>query len=137
MVEGVNAVCDPTLCFTHACNGTTKMQHPKVSGWRRMQVLMLLISEISSHDLAKVMSKHPPHTFSKSPSQSLVNCAQLRPSSSPHLACLHLSSHTFAGSASPLLLILTGCTSFDRAQASFDALLLESRVVCCEKMQDF
>lgn len=56
----------------------------------------------------------------------------------PHRASasLHLSSHTFPGSASPLLLILMDCTSLDKALASFDALLLESRVVCCKKTYD-
>lgn len=48
-------------------------------------------------------------------------------------AFLHLSSHVFPGSLSPLVLILTGWPSLQEILISFDALLLESRVDCSLK----
>lgn len=82
----------------------------------------------------KVTSKTSSTRFCKSPSPS---CGELLTALTVFLAgvsaSLHLSSHVFPASASPLLLILTDSPSLDKVLASFDALLLESRVVCSLK----
>lgn len=124
----------PTLCFTHAfCNGTTKMQHPPGSldgdvcrclcckSLRSTGKILQSRRQTSSAHFCKLTSHLQPHSSSHLPLRGVS-------------AFLHLSSHALPGSASPLLLMLTDCPSLDRALASFDALLLESRVDCCEKI---
>lgn len=124
-----------SLLHTCICNGTTKMQHPKIFGWRHMQVLISVVNHWDRQPKSwTVTRKHHPHTVNPVFWWTAHSSNRL-----PHRvsAFLHLSSHAFPASASPLLLILTDCPSLDKTLASFDALLLESRVVCCGKMENF
>lgn len=73
--------------------------------------------------------------FCKALSHLLVCSSQLQPSLTFSTESLFHQTHS-TGSGSPLLFKLTGCPSLDKAPASFDALLLESREVCCEKTKD-
>lgn len=125
----------PTLCFTHAfAMAQQRCSIPRSLDGDICRCLCCKITEIDSQDLAKSLANII-HTLSVNHRPNFQWTAH----SSGHLplhrvtVCLHLSSHTFPGSASPLLLILTGCPSLDKALASFDAFLLESRVVCCKK----
>lgn len=76
-----------SLLHTCICNGTIKMQHPKIFGWRHTQVLMLQCTEIDSQQLANVISvNHYP----------TIRCTaqhQPFPSSSSKLLCFVIIFH--------------------------------------------
>lgn len=112
------------------CDGTTNMQHPGIFGRR--------------HDAGACVGNR----WDRWPGSSKASASKLKlqitapssddllapSSSSPQTHRLSIFHHTHStGSGSSL----TGCPSLDNALASFDALLLESRVVCCEKMHNF
>lgn len=134
--ESVPAFCDALSAHACICNGTTRMQHPDIFGWRRYPGAFAVSHPNQQSRSCEVTSKHHPHkSVNRRPVfwWTFQSCSRHR---LPHrgLAFLHLSSHTFPGSPSPLLLMLTGCPSLDNALASFDALLLDSRLLCCGKM---
>lgn len=95
-----------------------------------MQVLVLGIDETDGRDPAK---HQPPNSNCKSPRHLPMTCSRHLPPlhTLRGLSIFHHTHSTGSGSS------LTGCPSLDNALASFDALLLESRVVCCEKMDNF
>lgn len=118
-------------CFTHALAMAQQIcSIPGSLDEDMMQVLVLGIDETDGRDPAK---HQPLNSNCKSPRRLPMTCSH-------HLPPLHrlrglsIFHHTHStGSGSSL----TGCPSLDNALASFDDLLLESRVVCCEKMHNF
>lgn len=118
------------------CNGTKRCSIPRRLGRKHMQVLALQVHVTDGAQLAKVKSKQHPRVFPVD-SHLLLNSAQLWSSitSSAQSWLVSISAQTHSiGSGSPAALSPTVWTSLDTAPASFDALRLESRVVCCETM---
>lgn len=120
------------LCrFTHALAMAQQIcSNPGSLDEDMMQVLVLGINETDGRDPAR---HQPLNSNCKSPRHLPMTCSH-RPPPFHRLRRLSIFHHTHStGSRSSL----TGCPSLDNALASFDALLLESRVVCCEKMHNF
>lgn len=127
MVEGVNTDCEPlSASHMHLQWQQQRCSIPRSLGGDKRRSL-------SPRSTAKILQSHWQTSSARSVNHHPI--FYRTPRSSGHLlfhrvsAFLHLSSHTFPGSASPLPLIPTDCPSLDNALASFDALLLESRVV--------
>lgn len=119
------------------CNGTKqRCSIPRHLGREHMQMPALQFHVTDGAELAKVKSKQHPRVFPV-PSHLLLNSVRIWPSSTssaqPWLVTNPAQTHSI-GSGSPAAFNPTVCTSLDTAPTSFDALRLESRVVCCETM---
>lgn len=135
MVESVNTVCQP-LSLSHMHLQWHNKDAASRCLWMETYAAALCCKSLRS--AARIFKKSPAN-ITHTPLQNHRLLFWL-PLAAPTVflytrawAFLHLSSHAFPGSGSPLLLTPTGCPSLDRAPASFDALLIESRGVGCWK----